>query len=491
MAIALPILVTVFPLDSAYLLPALAFLIALMKGASLGGAVPAILFNTPGTPDAVLTTLDGYPLAQQGNARQALRIAHVSSASGDTFSDLVLIISAPFLAFWIEAWLDLPEKAALILLSLSCIAVLLDKSIWKGLLAGLFGLLTSSIGTGADLLVPRMTFGLPQFNNPDGLPVSVVILGILILGEVFVALEQEIHEGARKTAVQRPRQRTEGQRLTHRLLRRIFPSIGISALIGTGIGALPGVGSTLAATLGHMTAQGRKPREGEAPYGAGNPNGLAATEAANSAVSGANMIPVLSLGIPGNAAAVFILLAFESFGGLSPGPSVFRGGLGVTEIGAGGSDLTFVVGLFVLMMLANLCNWTFGGAFMRIIGAVSAVPRHVLLPLVLVITLASIYIEQPDGLWLIVVLIFSVLGYLMRKVDMPVLPFVIAFILARGDNGLEKMFGKALGVTKDPWFLFDSWTSTIFVILAIALPLLIALNRLCIWKYSPSLLPRI
>ena len=110
MAIALPILISVFGFTPDALLPVMGFLIGIMKGATIGGAVPAILFNTPGTPDAFMTTLDGQPMARSGMAGKALRIAHVSSASGDTFSDIVLILCAPFLAVLVERYLDLPER---------------------------------------------------------------------------------------------------------------------------------------------------------------------------------------------------------------------------------------------------------------------------------------------------------------------------------------------------------------------------------------------
>ena len=110
MAISLPILISIFGFDVSALLPVMGFLIGIMKGATIGGAVPAILFNTPGTPDAFMTTLDGHPMAKAGKAKKALRIAHLSSATGDTFSDLVLFVCAPFLAIVVEQYLDLPKR---------------------------------------------------------------------------------------------------------------------------------------------------------------------------------------------------------------------------------------------------------------------------------------------------------------------------------------------------------------------------------------------
>ena len=150
MAISLPILISIFGYSPDALLPVMGFLIGIMKGATIGGAVPAILFNTPGTPDAFMTTLDGYPMAQRGQAKKALRIAHFSSASGDTFSDIVLFVCAPFLAILVEAYLDLPEKTGLLILSLSFIAAVIGGSPSKGLISIGLGLLAVYVGTGED-----------------------------------------------------------------------------------------------------------------------------------------------------------------------------------------------------------------------------------------------------------------------------------------------------------------------------------------------------
>lgn len=135
MAVSLPILISVFGFSESALLPVFGFLVGVMKGATVGGAVPAILFNTPGTPDAMLTTLDGYPMTKRGQARKALRVAHFASASGDTFSDLVLFTCAPFLAIAVESYLGFAEKAALIILSLSFVAAVVGASPMKGVAA--------------------------------------------------------------------------------------------------------------------------------------------------------------------------------------------------------------------------------------------------------------------------------------------------------------------------------------------------------------------
>lgn len=462
MAISLPILISVFGYSNDALLPVLGFLIGIMKGATIGGAVPAILFNTPGTPDAYMTTLDGYPMAQRGEAKRALRVAHFSSASGDTFSDIVLVLCAPFLAILVESYLDLPEKTALLILSLAFIASVIGNSVGKGLISMGLGLLAAMVATGEDFY-PRLTLG--QQALAEGIPIAAAILGVLILGEVFKALEDIYRDGPSRAASQTVRPDAKGGSLG---LGSLFPYIGRSAVIGTCIGALPGVGSTLAATLGYTSAKRRytKGKPENAPeFGEGAPEGIAATEAANSSVSGANLIPVLSLGIPGNAAAVFLILAMDSIGGFNPGPSVFQLGGGISE-DALNPEMVMAFGIFTTMFVANGLNWTIGGVFMRSVGVMARIPKERLLPIVLLLTLTAIYVQETSMVAIWITLFFGFVGYAMRRIDMSPLPFVIAFIL--GGN-LEATARQAFAATgADPFFLLNNPIALAFITLAIA-----------------------
>lgn len=458
MAISLPILISAFGYHESALLPVLGFLIGVMKGATVGGAVPAILFNTPGTPDAYLTTLDGYPMTQKGLSGKALRVAHFSSVSGDTVSDLVLFTCAPFLAILVEAYLDFPEKTALIILSLSFISAVVGKSVAKGLMGMALGMLTAYIGTGEDFY-PRLTFG-AEFLS-DGFSMSAVILGVLIIGEVFKSIEDLwLQHGSKKTELIK---QLDDNRLHWTDIKKLLPFIRNSALIGTLIGALPGIGSTLAATLGYATGKKMYEKQkslGDPEFGEGVPQGVAATEAANSAVSGSNLIPVLSLGIPGNAAAVFLILAAESIGGFNPGPSVFK--FTTSSINP---ELVVAFGLFTMMVFANLLNWTIGGYFMRSMGIMTRVPKHILMPIVLLLTLTAIYVEKTNMVALAFTIGFGVLGYLFRRLGISPLPFVIAFILA---GKLEETARQAFSSTGgDVWFLFSSITSSVFMLLTV------------------------
>ena len=459
MAISLPILISVFGFSTDALLPVLGFLIGVMKGATVGGAVPAILFNTPGTPDAYMTTLDGYPMTQNGQAGKALRIAHFSSASGDTFSDIVLFVCAPFLAILVEAYLDLPEKTALLILSLAFIAAVVGDSPAKGLISLGLGLLAAYVGTGEDFY-PRLSLGTEALNR--GFPLVSAVLGVLVVGAVLYELASAWEQGARG-AVRAPAGDSESA-FRWPDIRRLSPYIFRSALIGTMIGALPGVGSTLAATLGYASGKRRherRRRPEDREFGSGAPEGVAATEAANSSVSGANLIPVLSLGIPGNAAAVFLILAAESIGGFTPGPSVFR-----HVEGAVNPEMVIAFGLFACMVIANAINWTIGGVFMRSVSVLSLIPKQRLLPVVLLLSLTAIYVQETrmEAVWF--TLGFGLLGYFMRVFGMSPLPFVIAFILG---GRLEDTARQAFAATGgDPWFLVTSPIAALFMLLAAA-----------------------
>ena len=455
MAIALPILISVFGFTPDALLPVMGFLIGIMKGATIGGAVPAILFNTPGTPDAYMTTLDGHPMTQAGQARKALKVAHFSSVTGDTFSDIVLILCAPFLAILVEAYLDLPEKAALLILSLSFIAAAVGGSAAKGLISTGLGLLAAYIGTGQDFY-PRLSMGTEALSG--GIPLTAAVLGVLIIGAVLKDLSDSWQQDRKADATPTPPEASD-QRLRWPDIRRLLPYIARSSLIGTAIGALPGVGSTLAATLGYALGKRRHDRRrgpADKPFGQGAPEGVAATEAANSSVSGANLIPVLSLGIPGNTAAVFLILAAESIGGFTPGPTVFRFTTDPLN-----PELVVAFGLFTCMILANLMNWTIGGLFMRAMGIMTRIPRDILMPIVLMLTLTAIYVQETSMAAVWFTLGFGLLGWGMRVLGISPLPFVIAFILG---GRIEQTAREAFAATGgDAFFLVSSPIAACFM----------------------------
>jgi len=385
--------------------------------------------------------------------------------SGDTFSDIVLFLTAPVLAVLIENVLNLPEKSALIILSLAFMAAVGGNSPLKGVIVGVLGMLLALIGSTLSGHGPRMTLGIDALGN--GLPLTSAILGILVLSEVLIGIE-EITRRRISAAKTFDRVAQTDRHFGWADIRRLLPTIGRSAMIGTMVGALPGIGTTLAATLGYESAR-RLSRNPEA-FGTGVPEGVAATEAANSAVSGANLIPVMSLGIPGNFAAVFIILAVESVGEFTLGPSVFR----FTEIKVIedygtiiNKDLVTAFAIFTLMVIANVFNWTIGGLFLRALGVLSRVPKSLMLPIVFLITLTAVYAQDGGFIAIWVVLAFGVLGYLLRKLEVSILPFVIGFILA---PRLEELIRGAYSASGgDPLFLLKSPIAVVLLATAVLL----------------------
>lgn len=456
MALALPILISIFGFTPDALLPVLGYLVGVMKGATVGGAVPAILFNTPGTPDSYMTTLDGHPMALRGEGGKALRVAHFASVTGDTFSDIVLFVCAPFLAITIEMFLGLPEKSALMILSLSFVSVIVGNDTFKGIFAACLGLFIASIATGTDNY-PRLTLGSDTLAS--GLPTIAVVIGILVIGEIFISLE-DMWRSAKDAKAKLVKPEPGDSTLSMKERRRLMPYICTSMGIGTLVGALPGIGTTLAAALGYTA--GRKLYKGKVPFGQGAPEGIAATEAANSAVSGANLIPALSLGIPGNVAAVFIILAADTIGGFNPGPSVFR--FNPDEVNP---ELVVAFALFTLMVAANLLNWTTGAWCMRLLGGFIRIPKQILLPIVLLLTITSVYVQGSRMSDVYILLFFGAIGYVMRSTKIPILPFVIAFILAAPLETTIRNAFEASG--SDPWFLFTSPISVFFLMFVAAI----------------------
>ncbi len=383
---------------------------------------------------------------------------------GDNLSDLALFIAAPGFAIAVERVLGLPEKGALIFLSLCFMAAVVGDAPLKGLIGGLLGMLLSLVGSTLSGAGPRLTLGIPELGG--GLPLTSAVLGVLVLSEVLVSIETMRHERRRDMTPQEPPEM--GPRLTWGERLRMMPAILQGGAIGTVIGALPGIGTTTAATLSYDMAKRRSKRPDD--FGTGVSEGIIASESANSAVSGANLIPVMSLGIPGNFAAVFIILAVESIGDFTFGPSVFR----FTEIrqveGFGlilNQNLVVAFGIFTMMVLANAVNWTVGGGLMSLLGNLVRVPKDLMIPLILVVSLTAAYVQDGGYLGLYTACGFAVIGYLLRRLDISILPFVIGFLLAPALEGLVRGGFSASG--GDPYFMLRSPIALVMLGLSVLL----------------------
>ena len=434
-------------------LPAIGFLIGIMKGSTVGGAIPAILMNTPGTPDSALTALDGYPLAQKGKSGKALKMGLYASITGDTMSDVVLFTVAAPLSL-VALMLGPVEQAALIFFSVCVVAGLIGGNPFRGLAAAAAGFVLAAVGQAPEEATPRLTFGFAEIE--DGLPLVSVGIGVLVLGEIIFALA---HRRGAAAGALAPRPDADGRRLLLSEYLSAGRTILRSAAIGTFIGALPGVGSTLAATLGYSAA--RRASGTPEAFGKGAPEGVAATEAANSAVAGANLIPLLAVGIPGNVVAAFLLGALVVHG-VVPGPTLIR------------DEGRLVYAIFTAMVVANVSNLAIGRAGLGLFSMIARVPASFIYPCVVLLCLTGAWVGGgPAGLVLLAA--FGVFGYVLRATGVPVVTFVIAFVLGRL---WELPLTQAVILTRgDPLRLVDFPVALIVAGLGVALVLYTTFGR--------------
>lgn len=440
MAIAIPFTFTLDPLV------AIAFLIAVNKGGLVGGAIPAILINTPGTPDAAATALDGYPLTQQGKPEKATKMALFSSITGDLFSDIVLLTVAPLIA--VAALKMGPiEIFALMVFAFSIISGLVGDSMTKGIIAALFGLLCSTIGLDPENSSPRYIFGF--FELYDGLPLVSVALGTLAVSEIIRRLA--MIRGVIGAAVTIPEsQKKEDRRISWAEYWSCKYTLLKGSVIGTVMGAIPGLDSSAAAFITYASAK-RNSKDPDS-FGKGNIEGIAATEAANSAVSGANLIPMLTLGLPGNVAAALIISAFIIHG-IQPGPLMFE------EQGR------LVYGLFATLIMSNFVNLGVGLVGLRMWTRVIKAPESAIFTVTLILCMAGVYIATGSLFGVAVMFVFAFIGYLMNAFGYSVIVFIIGFFLG---ERIELTLAQSLTIIDgDPLVLLSHPIALILFALAI------------------------
>lgn len=408
-------------------IPAMAMLIAIQIGGSAGGSISAILLRIPGTPLAAATLFDGYPLAQKGRSQDAIGLSISASALGGLIGGVVLILFSPVLAAFALNFAP-PEYAAMALLGLLTIAIVSEGTAIKGLLTGSLGLLLATIGTDEFTNAYRFTFD--NFNLTSGPHIVAIVVGLFALSELFFQIESA--DFLKRPVVQK-------LTISFRALRLITShkiNLIRSALIGTVLGAIPGAGGDVSAFISYATA--RRFAKPEEKYGQGAEGGVVATEAANNGCCGGALIPTLSLGIPGDASTAVLLGALYLLG-FFPGPELFQYNAGI----AGGIFLAYIFGNVVLLWL--------GIILVPFFGTVLKLQKAWLLPLVLVLSVIGTYSLQNSIFDLWVMLLFGVIGYLLRKANYPLAPIIIGFILG---PILENNLRRSLLISQDGLLIF-------------------------------------
>ena len=393
-------------------LSAIAFLVGINKGGTSGGAIPAILINAPGTPEAAATAMDGYPLAKAGKPVKAMKAALYSSICGDTFSDLILILmAAPFAAIALNFGPN--EFVTIMLFSFTMIAALAGKSLVKGILAAAAGLFLSTWGLDPVDSTERLTFG--TVNLYDGVPLLPFAIGTLALSSILSQLyDLRGDRGQPPEPLPLQSEFEENNRLTAAEFWGNWRTLLRSASIGTMVGILPGLGVTLAAFLGYGAAKRASPRGDN--FGNGELEGIQATEAANSAVVGSNLIPTIALGIPGNVAAALLIGAFMIHG-VVPGPLMMV------------NHAELIYSIFASMLLANLAHLVIGRLGIRVWVHFVRIPKHVVLPCVVLLCVVGVFIPTNSMFDVALLFVFAGVGYLMRKTGFSIVCLVIGFLL--------------------------------------------------------------
>lgn len=390
---------------------AIGFLVGLNKGAFFGGSISGILLNTPGTPESAATTWDGYPLAEQGKGERALKMALFSSVTGDAFATLVLVLVAAPLAA-VALYMGPPEIFALICLAMTIIAGLGGSSMIRGLIAACMGLIIGSVGIESVSALPRLTFGITSLER--GISLIPLGIGMLAFSEIIIQLERKIAYG-NDTCTMVFSTAKEDRCVTLKEYLSCIKTFLRSSIAGTVVGALPGLGAPVASFFAYDQAV-KKSKNPES-FGKGNIEGIAASESANSAVVASSLIPLFTLGIPGNMASALLVGAFVIHG-MIPGPLMFE------------QNAQFIYAIYGSLIIANIFLLGVGLLSLKVSCRLVQIPFNVLYPIIIFTCIMGAYLSQYAVFDVTLMICFAVLAYFMKKFDYSFICLIIGFILA-------------------------------------------------------------
>lgn len=406
--------------------PALILLTSVYYGAMYGGRISSILLNIPGDEPAMMTCLDGYPMAQQGKAGEALALSGVASFVGAFFATWGLVFLAPQLVK-VALLFGPAEYFALFTLAFATLGGIASKNQAKAAFAAALGLLLATVGVDGQTGVPRFSFG--EVHLYDGIDFLVAIVGLFAVSEVFVFLEE--HRGR----AQGEGKKIEIGRITPpvKMLKETTPAMARSTLIGFIAGVLPGAGASLGSFLAYSVEKRISDRDGT--FGKGDPRGVAAPEAGNNAAAGGALVPMLALGVPGSGTTA-VLLAMLLALNITPGPLLFQQNPDVVW--------GLIAALFIGNIMLLLMNIPMVSLFVRVL----LVPPKYLMPAVAMISFVGIYGISGSTFDLMVMVGFGVLGWVLRKLDVPLVPIILGVLL--GDQ-MEKNLRRAMTISDGEW----------------------------------------
>lgn len=451
-------------------LAGLSLLLGIYCGAWYSGSIPAILINTPGTPVAVLTTYDGYPMARQGLAKRALSIAFTSSLFGGMVSVIALMMFAGMLANVAKNF-GAVEFTAVTMLGLALIVIAhRGQRLATGMMLGI-GLFFSTVGLGAATGMPRYTFGSTALLN--GIPLVPVVLGIFAIAQALILIESALTARHKETETQTDctKEVLESQvqaGVDWSGIKEVFRhprTLVRSTVFGVGIGVLPGVGEFLAQFLSYISARRASPNPES--FGKGNPEGVIASESANNAVTGAALVPLLALGIPGEALTAMMMSVFQ-VNNVFPGPRLFEQS---PDLIHGIYASMLIMNAFIFVFLLTLSRWT------------SVVTR--INPLILGVTILSLAFVGAYSLNLAlsdvwIALACGVFGYSARRLGLPVVPVILGMVLG---PIIENHLRQSLSISDGSLMIFLQRPISLAVFSILALVL--------VWMLSAAILGKL
>ena len=416
-------------------------LLGIYCGGMYGGSISAILIHAPGTPAAAATLLDGYPMCKKGQAGKALSVAMFASFCGGVIGALVMTFLSPLVADMAMNF-GPGEMFMLAVFGLSVIVAISGKSVAKGLISAFFGMLLCTVGLDPTNGIPRF-ITTKQTGLLDGFQFIPTLIGLFAVSEVIAGVERIIRGEEHE---QKSNEKITNVLPDWKTIKKIWPNILSGGLIGTFIGAIPGAGGDIAVfvSYGASKSASKHPEL----YGTGIPNGVAATESANNGCSGGAMLPLLSLGVPGDSVTAILLGAFI-MKGITPGPMMY-----VTE-------LPTVYRVFAALMLANLCMLVVGCLGVRFFAKIVSVEKKMLYPIILVISLLGAFSINKNAFDVGVCVAFGIIGWLMNKYEFPLSPILLALILG---PMCEKNFVRYMNIQRGNFFAIT--TSPIAMVFA-------------------------
>ncbi|MCY0096301.1 tripartite tricarboxylate transporter permease [Hoeflea ulvae] len=407
--------------------PALILLTSVYYGAMYGGRISSILLNIPGDEPALMTTLDGYPMAKKGMAGEALALSGIASFVGAFFATWGLVFLAPQLVK-VALLFGPAEYFALFALAFATLGGIASKNQAKAALAAGLGLGIAMIGVDGQTGVPRFSFG--EVHLYDGIDFLVAIVGLFALSEVFIFLE---HRGTPKATGDASAVKLGRLTPPLSMLKQTAPTMARSTVLGFIAGVLPGAGASLGSFIAYSVE--KRLVDKDKTFGTGDPRGVAAPEAGNNAAAGGALVPMLALGVPGSGTTA-VLLAMLLALNITPGPLLFT------------NNPDVVWGLIAALFIGNLMLLVMNIPMVSLFVRVLLVPPRYLMPAVAMISFVGIYGISGSTFDLMVMVFFGVLGWLLRKLEVPLVPVILGILLG---NQMEANLRRAMTISDGDW----------------------------------------